>query len=57
METPKDGAPSKASPSFSGWQQSIWFVTISDSRPPAEKFCSVSIAGLAVQRVEGDALR
>jgi hypothetical protein len=33
----EDGAPSKASPSLSGWRQSIWFLRISDSRAAAEK--------------------
>jgi hypothetical protein len=36
-EAPKGGAPSKASPRFSGWRQTIWFLGISDSRAPVEK--------------------
>lgn len=36
-ETPKHGAPSKASPVISGWRQSIWFLRISTSRAAAEK--------------------
>jgi len=36
-EAPKDGAPSKASPVISSWRQSIWFLTISDSRAQPEK--------------------
>jgi len=36
-EAPKGSASSKASPVISGWQQSIWFLRISDSRARPEK--------------------
>jgi len=48
-KAPKDGASSKASPSMSGWRQSIWFLGISDSRAPPEKILAFFASTVAAQ--------